>query len=289
MRFPFYKTLVFGLLLAILGLGLGLGVARAEVPAVEANKNLTDKIGVFRAVGPANAPAEKPRDEERLSYTVRRYKAPSGNSYLAEISQTRTDGAAYSLLTSPLGAQEEVKVGLAGSAGVAHPRRILFSKGGNFVSVSAESDGGSGDELIELARSIAQQLDGENEIPVLVKHLPQWEKVGLSARYAVTNNKLKALIPNQAVLDAVSFDGGAEAVVARYDSGTLAIIEFNTPQIATTNNYNIVAKINELRSGIPPPGTSELCYRQRIVASGIIQCLFLTHPAKSPRINSSTR
>jgi hypothetical protein len=110
--------------------------------------------------------------------------------------------------------------------------------------------------MVELAREFAKQLAGESDIPALVKHLPQWESVGLGASYAVTLNKLKGLLPNQPVFDAVNFEGGAEAVVAQYDSGKLAIIEFNTPQIATTNDQNIAAKVNELRAAIPPVGTS---------------------------------
>jgi hypothetical protein len=65
-------------------------------------------------------------------------------------------------------------------------------------------------------------------------------------------------LPNQPILDAVGFEGGAEAVVAHYDTGTLAVVEFNTPQLATTNDYNIRTRINDLHAQIPPAGTPPL-------------------------------
>lgn len=253
MRIRFYKTILLGLLTLV----SALGVARAEVPVAEASRSLANKIGVFRAVGSA-APSQRPPNEEQISSVWRKYKSPSGKTYLVEISQTRSPSAAYSLLTLAGRYHDEVKLGVAGTASHAEPGGIYFYKGSNFGSVSSETPNSSDDEMVELAREIAQQLDGENEIPVLVKHLPQWEKVGLGARYAVTNNTLKQLIPNQPILDVVSFEGGVEAVVAQYDAGKLAIVEFNTPQIATTNDHNIAAKLNELRAEIPPSGGTSL-------------------------------
>jgi uncharacterized protein (DUF1330 family) len=52
----------------------------------------------------------------------------------------------------------------------------------------------------------------------------------------------------------VSFEGGAEAVVANYDTQRLVIIEFNTASLATDNNQRITARIQELRNqGQPVP------------------------------------
>jgi len=252
-RFLFPGTVVLGLLTVFIGLPLAI----AEVPTADAAKSLPDKVGVFRALGPASMPTQVPPEEERISYAFRRYRAPSGKTYLVDLSKMRSDSAAYALLTSSGPANGEIKLGLVGTGSIIGPRRVLFCKGSNFVGVSSEAPAASsGDEMVELAREFAQQLDGESDIPVLVKHLPQWERVGPGASYAVTLNKLKGLLPNQPILDAVSFEGGAEAVVAQYDAGRLAIIEFNTPQIATTNDLTIAAKIKELRAAIPPVGTS---------------------------------
>jgi hypothetical protein len=243
----------------MIGVGLlvlltGLPVVRAEVPIAEATKRLTDKVGAFRAVGAASIPEQRPHDEERLSYAMRKYKGPSGKIYWVDISQTLTAAAAYSLLP-----KRDLKLGVVGAASSADPNSVVFCKGPQLVGVFSEDRSApAGDELTELATAIAQQLDGENDIPALVKHLPQWEKVGLNAGYAVTVNRLKGFLPNQPILDAVSFEGGAESVVAHYDAGTLAIVEFNTPQLATTNDYNIRTKINDLHAQIPPAGTPSL-------------------------------
>jgi hypothetical protein len=252
-RLFLHKPIVLGLLM----LFMGMPAAQAEVPMTEATESLADKIGVFRALGPASVPTQAPPEEERISYAFRRYRAPSGKTYFVDISKTPTDSAAYALLTSARSLNGEIKLGLVGAGNIIGPHRILFCKGSNFVGVSSEATSApSGDEMVELAREFAKQLAGESDIPALVKHLPQWESVALEASYAVTLNKLKGLLPNQPVFDAVNFEGGAEAVVAQYDSEKLAIIEFNTPQIATTNDQNIAAKVNELRAAIPPVGTS---------------------------------
>jgi hypothetical protein len=251
-RFLLPNTVVLGLLT----LFIVLAAANAETPMAEAIRSLPDKIGVFRARGPASVPSDVPHEEERGSYASRTYAAPSGKTYLVDISKTRSDSVAYALLTSARPFNGEIKLGLVGTASIIGPRKVLFCKGPNFASVFSEATAASAEEeMVELAREFAQQLDGQNDIPALVKHLPQWERVGPDASYAVTLNRLKGLLPNRPILDVVNFEGGAEAVVAQYDSGRIAIIEFNTPQIATTNDHNIVAKLNELQAAIPPPGT----------------------------------
>ncbi|MCA1606675.1 MAG: hypothetical protein LC775_14675 [Acidobacteria bacterium] len=252
MRFSIYKIVVLALLIAF----VGLSAANAEIPSAEATQSLPDKVGPFRSRGPASVPAQAPNDHERLSFAVRTYTAPSGKTYVVDISKTRSPSAAYALLTAARGSDSEIKLGVVGTAIIVAPSRVLFIKGSNFVGVSAEgANVPSADEMIQLGNGIAQPLDGENEIPVLVKHLPAWERVGLNAYYAVTVDRLKGLIPDQPILDAVSFEGGAEAVVAQYDTGRLAIVEFNTPQIATSNDRNIAAKFNELKGAVPPVGT----------------------------------
>jgi hypothetical protein len=251
-RFPLYKIVALVLLSGV----IGLPTASAEGSRVEATKLLPERIGVFRARGPASVPAQAPREAERLSFAVRTYTAPSGKTYVVDISETRSDSAAYTLLTSARGFNGEIKLDVVGAASIVAPRRVLFCKGSNFAGISSGgTDVPSEDEMVELARGLAQQLEGENNIPVLVKHLPAWDKVGLNAFYAVTIDRLKALIPNQPILDVVSFEGGAEAIVAQYDAARLAIVEFNTPQIATTIDHDIAAKISELKAAVPPIGT----------------------------------
>jgi hypothetical protein len=81
-----------------------------------------------------------------------------------------------------------------------------------------------------------------------VKHLPNWESVQKQAKYVVTLDDLQRVVPDQPVLDAVSFEGGTEAVAASYGRSQLAIIEFGTPQFSVDNDQRIVAKIQELKA-----------------------------------------
>jgi hypothetical protein len=88
----------------------------------------------------------------------------------------------------------------------------------------------------------------DEDIPVLVQHLPNWESVQKQAKYVVTLDDLKRIVPDQPVLDAVSFDGGTEAVAAIYGKSQLAIVEFSTPQFSIDNDQRIASKIQELKA-----------------------------------------
>jgi hypothetical protein len=97
--------------------------------------------------------------------------------------------------------------------------------------------------------------EGAGEVPVIVKHLPDWETAQERAVYVETMPALKQLVPNQPVLDAVSFDGGTEAATATYEGGArLIIFEYQTPQLASVADAAIKTRIEELRgAGQPLP------------------------------------
>ena len=94
------------------------------------------------------------------------------------------------------------------------------------------------------------------DIPVLVKHLPNWEGVQKQAKYVVTLDDLRRAVPNQPVIDSVSFEGGTEAVTANYGQSQLAIVEFSTPQFSVDNDQRIAAKIQELKAQSQPAPTA---------------------------------
>ena len=93
------------------------------------------------------------------------------------------------------------------------------------------------------------------DVPVLVMHLPDWEKkVGEGVGSAVSLPELQQAAGNRPALDAVSFEGGAEAVTAQYEGGRLVIVEFTTPQYAADNDARIGERIAQLRAtGQPAP------------------------------------
>ena len=93
-------------------------------------------------------------------------------------------------------------------------------------------------------------------MPVLIKHLPNWESVQKQSKYVVTMEELRTLVTNQPVLDSVSFEGGTEAVAANYAQGQLLIVEFSTPQFSVENDQRIAAKIQELKTNSQPVPTA---------------------------------
>ena len=96
--------------------------------------------------------------------------------------------------------------------------------------------------------------NSDEDTPVLLKHLPNWESVQKQAKYVVTLEDLKRAVPDQPVFDAVSFEGGTEAVTATYGQSQLAIVEFSTPQFSVDNDQQIAARIQELKSqSLPTP------------------------------------
>lgn len=104
--------------------------------------------------------------------------------------------------------------------------------------------------------STPQPSNSDEDIHVLLKHLPNWESVQKEAKYVVTLDDLKRAVPNQPVLDTVSFEGGTEAVTANYAESQLAIVEFSTPQFSVDNDQRIAAKIQELKAQSQPAPTA---------------------------------
>jgi hypothetical protein len=173
------------------------------------------------------------------------------------------DSGAYSLLTAATPAGQQMKLGAIGTASASDPHLVIFFKGSNFVKVAPAESAAPEVELNGLASALAEQLDGgENDIPVLVKHLPNWETVQPRASYVVSLQALKNLLPQQHVLDAVSFEGSPEATLANYDAGKLLIIEFNTAKIAADNDWNIKTKIGELRGAGESANALPSAYRR---------------------------
>jgi hypothetical protein len=95
----------------------------------------------------------------------------------------------------------------------------------------------------------------QEDIPVLVKHLPDWESAPQRGVYIETMPALKQLVPNQPILDAVLFNDGTDAATATYDGGARVVIfEYVTPQLAFDADAAIKARLAELRgAGQPSP------------------------------------
>lgn len=91
----------------------------------------------------------------------------------------------------------------------------------------------------------SQEVSEVDGLPVIVKHLPEWEKV--RDRVKVTNSvaDLRNELGAQPVLDVIELSGGAEAATAVYPEGKLLLIEFPTPQGSSEADAAIQAKLTE--------------------------------------------
>jgi hypothetical protein len=96
---------------------------------------------------------------------------------------------------------------------------------------------------------------GSVGLPILVMHLPDWEKkVREEYGYATTLPELQKAAGNQPALDAFDFVEGVEAATAKYDAGRLVIVEFPTPQHSVEANAVIKQRVEELKAaGKPVP------------------------------------
>ncbi len=220
---------------------------------------LPDKIGDLRGVNSANAPsdyASTGEEFEKELVVTRTYRSAKGDTFVATLVRTRTDRGAYSLFSTELQKLliDRKKVdGLGTVAAIDSAGRLVFFKGQSFVTISNNGRVKDAQRMIAFARLLAEPLDkGDGEIPVLVKHLPEWEAKLQNTVYSISLPTLQDAAGQRPVLNAVNFSGGAEAVTALYDTSRLVIVELTTPQLATDNDARINARINELRSGGQP-------------------------------------
>lgn len=240
-----------------------------SLPIDPAGKLLPDKLGEYRA---ATAPQSKQtvlfeESIKRNSITSgasRDYVSKDGRRFSVSLMTTVSDSAAYAEFTEGRRAAESSgnEGGTAdASVGTASyyfwdstQNDLAFFKGR--ANAYILDDGKSRDTraLMSFGRALADALDkGAGEVPVLVKHLPDWQNVRLPL-YIVSVDTLKERYGDASVFSVVSFEGGAEAVSANYGTQGLVIIEFNTPQVATEQSTRIAAKIQELRSqGLSAP------------------------------------
>ncbi len=221
------------------------GSATTETTITEAAKFLPDKIDVFQASGPASQSNEgiskraKLADFGVISDASRLYSNETGERFTVEVVRGENDASAYALLTRLAVGDEETKTGVIGIAAIVPQTHIVFCKGNTLVEIeSNQSLVVAHERLVAISRGFAETLpSGDDDIPVLVEHLPNWQSAAGRASYAVTLNGLKTAVQNQPILEALNFEGGTEAVAANYGRSQLVIVEFTTPQISIDNDH----------------------------------------------------
>ena len=244
--------------ISVLALVAFASLAAAQTP--RGTKLLPEKIGDFGASGKLSVPdpaLHYSAEDFQVAETAGQfYAAPDGRRFGVVVIKTNSSSAAYSLLgylaRGPVGPLEGV-----GALGIATPDGISYIKGATLVTVGSVGEGaGNAASLRAFAKAFADTVEGEaGELPVLVLHLPEWEKkVQEGVGYAVTPGALRLAAGSQPALDAVPFDGGTEAVTAAYGDARLVIVEFPTPQHSVDADAAINTRINELRAaGQPTP------------------------------------
>jgi hypothetical protein len=79
----------------------------------------------------------------------------------------------------------------------------------------------------------SQEVSDGDGVPVLIKHLPEWESVRSTATITNSVAELRRVLGERAVFEGLVFAPGTEAAAAQYSSGKLLLIEYTTPQAAT--------------------------------------------------------
>ncbi len=99
----------------------------------------------------------------------------------------------------------------------------------------------SGSVYSQLEGKIAEGLElSEDEgIPVIIKHLPDWETKRNEAVFIRNEIELLRALGEKPVFSAVDFIADTEAVTANYPEGTLLIVEYGTPQASVDTDKNI--------------------------------------------------
>ncbi len=268
--------------LAALSCAAAFGVPETPPPLTEAARLLPNQLGDFQAEGPAKSypgfvfGAAKLEDYNPVSAAYRVYKLKTADRFIVYVVRTGSDSAAYALETAYLNLQLRGESGMREELRAKPPPAIQtnaigtasligntfnfggvdFVKGSTYVHITGTGKETYGlKEMESLAKLVADPIDkGGGDIPVLIKHLPDWEKTYSQALYAVSPGSLKEVAGTQPVFNALNFEGGTEAVTANYGQSQLVIFEFTTPQFASDNDRRITAKIQGLKNqGQPTP------------------------------------
>jgi hypothetical protein len=264
---PTYVPRLFSIFALLLGFSLP---ALANLTFDEAAKLLPNKVGDARATGAPSRPRVgifelvKPEDIGAVSTAIRTYALSNGDTLWIQLIGMKSDSAAYAFVSNEKreiasrGSEQLSKPDLGGLAAFASRGQVFLAKGTTVAIITGQGKQTAGDDaaLLSFARSFAETLNaGSGEIPVLVKHLPDWETAQDEAAYAVSYEQLQKIALNRPALDVVSFEGGTEAVAATYDQGArLVIVEYATPQIASDADARIKARIAALPAeGKPAP------------------------------------
>lgn len=86
----------------------------------------------------------------------------------------------------------------------------------------------------------SQEISEDDGLPVLIKHLPEWQNARSSTVFITNAADLKSTLGDRAVFGQIDFGAGTEAVTANYPAGKLLIVEFTTPHASVDADTRIL-------------------------------------------------
>lgn len=89
----------------------------------------------------------------------------------------------------------------------------------------------------------SQEVSDVDGLPVLVKHLPDWENRRQTTAFATNTDELRRALGDRPLLEVIEFAPGTEAATAQYDEGRLLIVEHASPQVSIEADQKIAAAI----------------------------------------------
>ena len=96
----------------------------------------------------------------------------------------------------------------------------------------------------------SQEVSDKDGVPVLIKHMPDWESRRNVTTFAKSTDELKAALDEHLILDLIDFSAGTEAVTAQYDAGKLLVIEYTSPQASVdADNKFTTALVSDPQAG----------------------------------------
>lgn len=220
--------------------------------AAEPVQLLPKEIGNFKYS--EAVPPEETVFKDSTAQEAAFYVGKAGNRMLVQLVRFPNDSKAYELLSLTAASKKAEITPLYGTAAIAWENNLAFLKGPHYVTLRM-AKGTDTSLLAAAAQELSATLDkGENDIPVLIKHLPNPDEARKGAVFLHSFADLTALPFQQGVLTAIQSGGNADAALGSYGPSKVLIVEFNTPQLAKENDERIIARIQELwKLGQPAP------------------------------------
>ena len=97
------------------------------------------------------------------------------------------------------------------------------------ILLSVAIVGGGSTGIAQVKSQEVSEADGK---PVLLKHLPDYERVNADASFVTDKEELKRIVGTEPIIELLEFSSGTEAVTALYPQGRLVIVEYTTPQLS---------------------------------------------------------